>query len=227
MNLRHFGLALLIVFFAGNTSSAFTLKDGFEGPWYQPDNSFYWDSEGGFDDDWYVDHVSWVGDNQFLMGPDSEIKTEGEYSQYANSAYNDNNNPRDLYLARLVTGLEGGTTYTIHLDYRFDLGDPGGFSNHIQYDIKDGDLQSQQDINDIENYQGHERPETTYVDPATFDDGEFHTIETTHTTGENETRFTLMMIIRFCAADLEQNWLWLDNFVVTDEETSVDDWCLR
>lgn len=212
----------------GAYAQALTITDGFEGPWDFPPFSFDFATDGiGFDEDWFIENVTWVGDNQFQMDRDAEIKTEGDFSQKANSSVNDGN-IRDLYVAYYAENLEVGVEYTITLDYRYDqFEDTTDLSNHIQFATRDGDHRSQAQIEDIEDYQGHERPETTRVDPATFDTGEFHTITTTHTPAEGETSMTFMMIIRFHSPDVEQNWVWLDNFVITDEPTvSVDRWSL-
>jgi hypothetical protein len=198
------------------------VQDGFEGPWDFPEST-YADGTGGggIDEDWFASHVNWVGDKQFQLDQDEVNKTEGDYSQTANSSVNDSN-IRDLYLARLITGVESGVQYKISLDYRFDQGDK---DNHIQYTMRDGDNRTQDDIADIEQYGGHERPDTMKVDPATFDTGEFHTLEVNYTPSYDQTSFTFMMIVRFWSSELEDNWLWLDNFIVeVDQPTAVCDW---
>ena len=219
-----FGWLAAGMLFGGAASAEVVLQDGFEGPWYLPDIDYDFNTDGaGFDEDWFVDHVSWVGDNQFQFDSDSEIKTEGQYAQKANSSVNDGN-IRDLNLARLVPGAVPGESYRISLDYRFDKGDQ---NLHIQFTVRDGDQRSQAAVGDIENYSGHERPDTLYADTGTFGDGEFHTLTITHTPAEGETSFTFLMIVRFQASDLETNWLWLDNFVVEHETpTSVVEWSL-
>lgn len=223
-----------LTLFAG-TGAATTVQDGFEGPWDFPPATFDFDTDGaGFDEDWFVDHVSWVGDNQFQMDSDAEIKTEGEYSQRANSAVNDGapfpnvSGIRDLYIARLVEGAEPGTEYTVTLDYRYDLNveNPADWSNHIQYTVRGGDQRERDAIADIEDYDGHERPETMRADPSTFGTGGFHTLSYSYTPAEGETSFTFMAIVRFHSPDLEENWLWLDNFVATNE-VSVENWSLH
>lgn len=222
-------LGILALFVLALPGQAQVLQDGFEGPYVQPETVFDFDFWGeGFDEDWFVTKVPWVGDNQFWFYAEPLIKTEGENAQAANGN-NADGNPRDLWLGRYVDGLEPNTAYRVQLDYRFDLGDPGEFSNGIQWDIRDGDRRTDDDIADIEDYPGHERPETTRVDPATFGDESFHTLDTVHVTGDDATGFTMMMIIRFVTTtDPEQdNWLFLDNFRVTvAEDTGVADWTL-
>lgn len=219
-----FGCLAVWALFGGIASAQVVLQDGFEGPWYLPDVAYDFNTQGvGFDEDWFVDHVTWVGDNQFQFDSDSEIKTEGQYAQKANSSVNDGN-IRDLYLCRLVTGVTPGESYRISLDYRFDKGDQ---NLHIQYTVRDGDQRSQDAVADIENYSGHARPETIYVDNTTFGDGAFHTLTATHEPAEGQSSFTFMMIARFHASDLETNWLWLDNFVVEHvTPTPVGEWSL-
>lgn len=220
---------LLSVFFAfGICQSVLstTITDGFEGPYDFPPATFDFDTDGaGLDEDWFADHVEWVGDNQFLMDVTSAIQTEGNVSQILNSADNDGN-IRDLYIARFVDGVEAGVEYTVSIDYRYDqFDDTNGLSNHIQVDIRDGDQRNRAAVADIEHYGGHERPNTIYVDDTTFDTGTFHTLELTHTPAEGETSFTFLAIIRFHSPELEDNWVWLDNFVVTDEvETNITTW---
>ncbi|MBI1389603.1 MAG: hypothetical protein GC154_14280 [bacterium] len=219
---------------AAGSAHAFEFKDGLEGPWVQPEKVFNFAFEGdGFDEDWFVSNVNWMGDNQFDMIAEEVIKTEGDYSQAAN-AYWANNAPRDLYLARKVDGLEPGKTYKVTLDWRFDDGVSAETTNHIMYDVRDGDQQSQAAIADIEIYGGHDRPNTTRIDEAegTIGDGQFHTMERIHTASESS--ITFMMIVRFCHDDpskgfaepFDANWLYLDNFVVTDAATPVRDWAL-
>ncbi len=206
-------------------SYAAVLTDGFEGPWDLPGYTFNFNFDGdGFDEDWYVDNVEWTGDNQFNMYAETEIKTEGQYSQAANAYMNDGN-PRDLYLVRLVTGVEANKTYTIKLDYRYDTGDPGSFSNHIQYTARDGDQRDHDSAADIEDYSGHERPDTIRAQSSTFGDGEFHTLQLSYTPQADS--FSFMMIIRFVVtSNLDDNWIFLDNFVVEEEQTDVQDWTL-
>lgn len=210
----------------GLSAYSTTITDGFEGPYEFPEYTFDFETDGvGLDEDWFADNVEWVGDNQFQMNVSSEIKTEGDVSQILNSADNDGN-IRDLYLARYVDGLESGVEYTVTLDYRYDqYEDTSGLSNYIQVDIRDGDHRDRAAVSDIENYDGHERPDTVYVDESTFDTGTFHTLELTHTPADGETSFTFLAIIRFHSPELEDNWVWLDNFVVTDEEeTNITTW---
>lgn len=218
------GLAALAVLVSGSASAQILLKDGFEGPWSFPDTTFADNcGGGGFDEDWYVDHVDWVGDKQFKLDQDMEIKTEGQYAQIANSAVNDGN-IRDLYMVRLIPGVEKGKSYKISLDYRFDRDDK---DNHIQYDVRDGDRRCRSDVADIEQYSGHDRPNTRFVDPTTFGDEHFHTLTIPYTHTGNGENCSLLMIVRFWASNLDNNCLWLDNFVVEIvESTYVSEWAL-
>lgn len=223
---KTFLFAVCVSGLIGSNSFGATITDGFEGPYDFPPATFDFESDGaGLDADWFADHVEWVGNNQFLMDVDTENKTEGLVSQKLNSADNDGN-IRDLYLARFVDGLEAGVEYTITFDYRYDQAeDTAGLSNFVQVDVRDGDHRDRFAIADIENYGGHERPGTVYLDSATFDTGEFHTAELKHIPAAGETSFTLLAIVRFHSPDFEDNWVWLDNFVVTDEDpTDVQSW---
>ena len=216
------------------SAHAFEFVDGFEGPWVQTPGVYNPAFEGdGFDEDWFVSNVSWVGVEQFNMIAEEDFITEGEFAQKAN-AYWANGAPRDLYLARFVDGLKAGTTYKVTLDWRFDKGTGGDTDNHIFYDVRSGDQQSQDAIADIEIYGGHERPNTTgiYLSEGTIGDGAYHTLEREFTADGDS--LTFMMIIRYSHLDeskgfaepFDENWLFLDNFRVTDEATDVNDWTL-
>jgi hypothetical protein len=223
---KSFLLSVCLSFVLGQSAFSTTITDGFEGPYDFPPATFDFDTDGaGLDADWFADQVEWVGNNQFLMDVTSVIHTEGDVSQMLNSADNDGN-IRDLYLARYVDGLEAGVEYTVSLDYRYDqYEDTNGLSNHIQVDIRDGDHRDRFKVADIENYGGHERPNTVIVDDTTFGTGTFHTLKLTHTPAEGETAFTFLAIIRFHSPELEDNWVYLDNFTVTDEvETNIIRW---
>lgn len=220
-------IAMLVVF--AMPGQSFELQDSMDGPWYQPseifDPTFFGE---GFDEDWFVSKVPWVGAEQFWLYAEPFDKTEGEYSQAANGNTADGN-PRDLYLARYIPDAPANTQFTVSFDYRFDLGDPGDFSNFFVVDIRDGDLRTTEDVADIESYQGHERPETTVISPDTFGTGEFTTTTLEHTTSEDADGFTLLMIIRFVTnTDVEQdNWFFLDNLVVQSvPSTDVVNWDL-
>jgi hypothetical protein len=213
----------------GSSHADVVFHDGFEGPWVVPEAVMELDFWGeGFQEEWFVDHVEWVGPNQFWFYAEPVFKTEGDHSQAAN-AYVADGNPRDLYLARLVEGLEPNTTYLVTIDYRFDEGIPGDISaQRIYSDVRDGDQRSREQVEDLDIYGDRVRPNTRIADSDTFGTGEFHTWELTHTTGEDADSFTFLMNVRFVnTVSVEtDNWLYLDNFTVSLAETPVSDWAL-
>lgn len=220
---------LFLICFVNVLSYAFEFRDGLEGPWVQPDGVFNPAFEGdGFDEDWFVSNVNWVGPEQFNMIAEEEIKTEGEYSQTVN-AYWANGAPRDFYAARHVEGLQPGAAYLVSLDWRFDRG-TSDHSNYIQYDVRSGDHRSQEQVADIEDYGGHPRPDTTIISDDRIGSGAFHTIKREFVAEGGS--LTFMMIVRFAHLDetkgfaepFDENWLYLDNFVVATFETTVSDW---
>jgi hypothetical protein len=219
-----FGIFAIALLISGSASAQIIAQDGFEGPWDFPDTVFADNcGGGGFDEDWFVGKVDWVGDKQFKLDWDEVNKTEGKYSQIANSWINDGN-IRDLYLAYQVSGVEQGKTYKFSLDYRYDKDDK---DTHIQYTVRDGDRRLSSDVGDIEQYSGHERPDTLFADASTFGDKQFHTLTAEYTHSQSGENCTFLAIVRFWASNLENNWLWLDNFrVEIVESTNVLEWAL-
>lgn len=213
----------------GSPHAEVVYHDGFEGPWVIPEAVMELDFWGeGFQEEWFVDHVEWVGANQFWFYAEPVFKTESEYSQAANAFVADGN-PRDLYLAKYVEGLQPNTPYLVSIDYRFDEGIPGEISrSRMLSDMRDGDRRSLEQVEDIEAWGDRVRPNTRTADRDTFGTGEFHTWELTHTTGEEANSFTFLMNIRFVnTVSVEtDNWLYLDNFTVRIADTPVQDWAL-
>lgn len=182
-----------------------------------------WDKE-----DWYSTKTIWVTNQSEFDLKDGDV--DGKPTLRANAKVADNR-VRDLFIAKKVDGLEGGKSYKISLNYKFDSEKPGIQANadedqfmkvqnmkafnYIQYDMKDGDQAKRSPISQIEDYPEHPVETTKYADAATIGDGAYHTIEITHTVGAAETSATLMMIVRFRAeTDVNANWLYLQDFKV-------------
>lgn len=160
-------------------------------------------------DDWFQDKAIWVGSmKEFDLRTDKRSMTEGGVSLKANAKAGDGR-IRDLYLARHFDGLTPGKTYKISLDYRFDIYKPD--QNYIQYAVASGKHEDHDSIAAMEDYPDRPVPTTKYVDKATLGNGEFNTLEVTHTLAEGETDMTLMMIVRFQAKSRRKNYFYMDN----------------
>ncbi len=180
-------------------------------------------------DDWYTNKTIWVGSKSEFDFKEGEM--DGKQTLRANANVADNR-VRDLFIAKHIPEMEAGKTYKITLDYRFDSERPGlqenadeddfmsrqnmKTFNYIQYDVLDGDQTSRRPIQKIEDYPEQPVETTKYSPPETIGDGQFHTIEIEHTVAEGEEEgATLMMIVRFRAEnDMNNNWLYLQNFNV-------------
>ncbi|MBN2326194.1 MAG: hypothetical protein JXR73_03500, partial [Candidatus Omnitrophica bacterium] len=171
-------------------------------------------------DGWYVNRAEWVASKREFKTSEEEGALPGGGTALTARTSLGDDRVRDLYLAHQMTGLEAGKTYKISLDYKFDAeevdpsaleGDPfvslQSFKakNYIQYAVKDGDHQDKDAIADVEDYPERPVPETKYVPKETIGDGQFHSLEITHTVGEGQNSATVMMIVRFRAKRASNN----------------------
>lgn len=182
-------------------------------------------------DAWYVSRAEWVGSKrEFKTSETPGGLANGGLALTVKTSVGDDR-VRDLYLAHLASGMEAGKTYKITVDYKFDAEAADAASlqsdpyvsqqsfkskNYIQFAVKDGDLQNQKAIADVEDYPGRPVAETKYVDAATIGDGKFHTLEALHTVGAGQNSATLMLIVRFRGKNASANEFSFGNFTVTE-----------
>jgi hypothetical protein len=190
-------LALLLVAGPANANFAYTAGDGLNLDYIPADV----DLEGAFDDHddwtdggsfyaldpgstlpvgWRFAQQGWNGSNNYLLGPDTANKTEGDASLQVTPGSGGYN---DIFIGTMITGLTVGQTYTVSFDLQIDQGylaqsGPGQGTgddhvNSVSWNVMNV-ADSPQGWGATEDYPGHETG-SAWVNDAGDWDGGWHT----------------------------------------------------
>ena len=177
---------------------------------------------GAIAPDWYAAYPGWIGQDvaHWRLSKELADKTEGESSMKVMIDDNNLYSPRDIYV-----GTKFPTIADVEYDVYFDmkLGDMNGTTTKPyrgQYAVRaDGSLAAN-DMLDIEDYAGHERPGTIYFPPENFGDGQWHTYQYTFTATGPQSSLIIYQRARE-GPEVEGNFHLLDNVIVLPEPTSL------
>ncbi len=174
---------------------------------------------GSIAPDWYAAYQNWIGENAVHWRLSKELvdKTEGACSMKI-MIDDEQTSARDIFVGTKFPTV-AGVDYTVYFDMK--LGDMNGTTTKPyrgQYAVRpDGSL-SANDMTDIEDMAGHERPNTIYFPAANFGDGLWHTYQYTFTATGPEASLILYTRARE-GPEVEGNFHLLDNLVVVPEPT--------